>query len=299
MPKFATLGGMGRGRSTASSKQPESSRAEVVPRAAPESGGKLLTRAEAARVLGVSETTLRRREADGLTPIVRGGVHFFEETLVRQAVTTQTHRRRWSAEPPSDGGIAADVFALFAEGVAPRDIVIRLRVPPEVVSRLCEQWTALGDGFFVNAHEAKALNVDGVADIRSLVMAAAAASEICQKCGARPSSVCSSCVEEEAGRLRRSLHNIPARAGAIRVERRRTEDGTEQARLVLVDCEVQNLQKLSHEPGRRTKRDPTLRTEWETAADSEWLGLFEPSAGMGERNSVPLRQQGDGAAGGQ
>jgi hypothetical protein len=230
---------------------------------------------------------------------VRGGVHFFEETLVRQAVTTQTHRRRWSAEPPSDGGIAADVFALLGEGVAPRDIVIRLRVPPEVVARLCAQWSQLGDGFFVSARDAKALDVGSVDDVRSLLMAASAASETCQKCGGRPSSVCAGCVKEEAGGLRRALYNIPMQARALRVERRRAEDGSEEARLVLVGCQVQNLDKLSHEPGRRTKRDPTLRTEWETAADSEWLTLFDPSAGTGEGSSVPMRQQADGAVGGE
>lgn len=277
-PKSATLGGMRKRRGSDTETNAESPQVELVPASAAEDGGRLLTRAEAARVLGISETTLRRREAEGLRPIVRGGVHMFEETVIRQAVTTHTHRRRWSEEPASDGGIAADVFSLLAEGVAPRDIVIRLRIPPEVVSRLCEHWARLGDGFFVSAEEANSLNVSSVGAIRALVTAALQSSPECEICGTRPSSVCFPCNSERTKDLRRALYNIPVRPKELRVERRANSEGREEVRLVLIGCEVQNLAKHAHEPGRRTRGEPTLRTEWELASASEWASLFATDA---------------------
>ena len=119
-------------------------------------GGKLLTRHEAARRLGISETTLRRRERDVLKPVMVDGVHMFEERQVRSVVTT-LRRKLGGSTAAADGGVAADVFELLRDGVQPVEIVMRLRLPPDVVNRLCEQWSAMRGGFMVSAEDATAL----------------------------------------------------------------------------------------------------------------------------------------------
>src|SRR5208282_4244006 len=111
--------------------------AQVVP----SGSGKMLSRHEAARALGVSEGTLRRLAADGIKPVVQGRRHFYEETVIQEAVRTKSVRRRWTDMPPTtDGGVAADVFALLREGVTAREVVERLRVSPELVAKLLTQW---------------------------------------------------------------------------------------------------------------------------------------------------------------
>jgi len=239
----------------------------IIPAAAP---SRLLTRQEAARMLGVSETTLRRREGEGLRPTMRGRTHMYEETLVRQMTTTM--RRRWSGPAPMDGGVAADVFGLLADGIAPRDVVIRLRVPPEIVGRLCSQWAELGDGFFVPGEDATTLGLRGVEDVRAAVRRvaeveaqAAASQTACTRCNAPSTSICRDCF---ASMARRAFgHGVSGNVG--RVERRRTDEGVLEARLVLNDCDVQNVS---------TKRGAggcTLTTEWEPDTGRfHWSRLF-------------------------
>jgi hypothetical protein len=86
--------------------------AEVVAAEAAPERGKLLTRREAAERLGISETTLRRRERDELKPIVVDGVHMFEERQVRSVTTL---RRQVGVLGAVDGGVAADVFELLRD----------------------------------------------------------------------------------------------------------------------------------------------------------------------------------------
>ena len=221
-------------------------------------------------MLGVSETTLRRREGEGLRPTMRGRTHMYEETLVRQMTTTM--RRRWSGPAPMDGGVAADVFALLADGVAPRDVVIRLRVAPEIVGRLCSQWAELGDGFFIPGEDAATLGLCGVDDVRAAVRRvaeveaqAAVSQTTCAQCNAPSASICRDCF----GSMVRRAFGYGIAGKVARVERRRTDDGVLEARLVLNDCDVQNVS---------TKRGAggcTLMTEWEPDTGRfHWSRLF-------------------------
>jgi hypothetical protein len=141
-------------------------RAEVVQRAADDSGGRLLTRSETARLLGISESTLRRREAEGaLRPtVVHGRTAMYEETRV--STVMQTVRKRWGAPEATDGATAARVFELLAGDVGLRDIVQRLELAPEIVAKLACQWGELGEGFFVTKAEAMELGVKNVQDVR-------------------------------------------------------------------------------------------------------------------------------------
>lgn len=177
--------------------------AEVLPASTSHGGSRLLTRREAARVLGISETTLRRRELEGLTPIVRDGVHVFEETVVRQFVTTMS-RRRVTEERSPDGGTAAEVFALLRQGVAPRDVVEQLRVPPSVVARLVSEWASLGSGVYLPGEMAKDLGVATPADILAKLANAtkrendaALAGPQCCNCRVKAAAYCPECARGE------------------------------------------------------------------------------------------------------
>jgi hypothetical protein len=103
--------------------------------------GRLLRRTEAARLLGVSKSTLRRMEGAELTPVVGPrNVHLFQEEEVRAVVIT----RRTRIDPQSSTGeVAADAFALFDAGVDVVDAVKQLRVAPEVLEPLYERWARL------------------------------------------------------------------------------------------------------------------------------------------------------------
>lgn len=103
--------------------------------------GKLLRRTEAARLLGVSKSTLRRMEGTALTPVVGPkNVHLFQEEEVRAIVVT---RRAHVAMPANAGDVAADAFALFDDGVHVVDAVKQLRVAPDVIEALYERWARL------------------------------------------------------------------------------------------------------------------------------------------------------------
>jgi hypothetical protein len=103
--------------------------------------GRLLRRTEAARMLGVSKSTLRRMEGDALTPVVGPrNVHLFQEEEIRAVVVT---RRAHLEVGPAAGDVAAEAFALFDAGVHVVDAVKQLRVPPDVVERLHATWARL------------------------------------------------------------------------------------------------------------------------------------------------------------
>lgn len=100
--------------------------------------GKLLGRTQAARLLGVSKSTLRRMEGQRLTPVVGPkNVHLFHEEQVQSLIVT---RRSAPGSSRVTGDNAADAFELFDDSVHPVDVVKRLRIEPEVVEALHERW---------------------------------------------------------------------------------------------------------------------------------------------------------------
>lgn len=179
------------------------------------SSGKLIRRTSAARLLRVSVSTLRRLEGSELNPIVdAGGVHMFDET----EVLSLRHRREQSILAPTEtgGAIAADVFALLDTGAHPVDIVKQLRIAPQLVISLQEQWVAMREGFAVTSQQAKDLarlmlvesfsgSADkAIADIRARVEDLARVrygSTKCRVCRARTAAVCSECGGGERARL--------------------------------------------------------------------------------------------------
>lgn len=113
------------------------------------SNGKLLRRTEAARLLGVSKSTLRRMEGTALRPVVGPkNVHLFQEEEVRAVVVT---RRAHVGVQGNCGDVAADAFALFDAGVDVVDVVKQLRVSPDVIEGLYERWAKLRSMLLLSA----------------------------------------------------------------------------------------------------------------------------------------------------
>lgn len=114
--------------------------------AAPMPDGKL-TRADVARRLGVSRTTVRRFEGKALHPVEGpGGVRFFEEREVQALQITYRADRSAACATDADdaddaaGHHAADAFERFDHGATPSDVVKALHLRPELVLSLHEAW---------------------------------------------------------------------------------------------------------------------------------------------------------------
>jgi hypothetical protein len=100
---------------------------------------RLLTRNQAAQLLGVSVSTVIRRE-HALKPVLVNGVHMFDEAVVRREVTTIRQRHAVASLGPTAGDVAASVFELLEADAEPAQIVIRLKVAPDIVQALRSQW---------------------------------------------------------------------------------------------------------------------------------------------------------------
>ncbi|MDD9946973.1 MAG: helix-turn-helix transcriptional regulator [Myxococcales bacterium] len=91
-------------------------------------GEVLLTRAQAARRIGVSVSTIRRMEGAELEPVLVDGKHLFHLPEVDR------YRR------VTDGELAARAFQMFNDGRCVIDVVIELQEPPERIEKLHERW---------------------------------------------------------------------------------------------------------------------------------------------------------------
>ena len=189
---------------------------------------KLLRRTEAARLLDMSVSTLRRREGEVLHPIVgENGVHLFDEAQVRSVSITLRGREAIGALGGS-GETAAEVFTLLDEGEHPVDIVKRLRLSPDVVTALHGQWARMRGGFVVTADEAAELSRVARSGKLGNATAAIAAlhgrvsilqqmrqgSATCAMCGDRTASICDPCVVRTRGPLSTTSVTTEERADA-------------------------------------------------------------------------------------
>jgi hypothetical protein len=216
-------------------KQPSSN--PLPPERHDAAGSKLLKRTEAARVLGVSVSTLRRHEGTAVTPIVgANGVHLFEEAELRSVKITVRRREAFAALGTTSGDVAADVFELLDQKVHPVDIVKRLRLPPDAVATLLEQWAQLRGGFVVNADEAQecsrllrgapiASGRDATRRLRARIDALGRLhdSPRCASCGEKAAIACEACVLQRRG---------PLTTLRVRLERRTDEQTVEWVRVV-------------------------------------------------------------------
>jgi hypothetical protein len=205
------IGDIGEGGTTGADANPaanESFAAEIVPPAIlAGSPGRLLTRGQVARRLGLSLSTVRRMEGEQLNPIVGArGVRYFEETEI-QTVLVRVRRTRMPDDERADGALAAAAFTLFRNGVAVVAVVKELRESPEKVEKLFEDWKRLRGTILLDAKSlavlAGDLNASGLPDEKALLSAVAefmkGTEPLCILCEQEPAYWCRSCAQE-AGR---------------------------------------------------------------------------------------------------
>jgi hypothetical protein len=147
------------------------------PGVAPPRQRDLVTREQLGRLMGKHERTIRRWERNRLAPAVlvgEDGTHRFDLAHVRELVEV---REGTQAAPHcfEDGETTAQVFDLFAGGVEPVEVVMRLRLAAAAVDVLRRQWAALRGGYVVDRETARAICalrgetiLDGQALLKSL-----------------------------------------------------------------------------------------------------------------------------------
>ena len=109
-----------------------------------------LTREQASDLLGVSQTTIKKWQEEGLlSPVLgqrKGHMGQRELWLYDPRELAGIPRRKITASGTSDdpGEIAARAFERFDDGVALRGVVVALRIPPERAADLHDQWSRMG-----------------------------------------------------------------------------------------------------------------------------------------------------------
>jgi hypothetical protein len=173
----------------------------------PTGAGRMLNRPEAARQLGISESTLRRRiEGSVITPVVGpDGVHRFCEQQVKELIV-----RRVQLGPPDpaayDGPTAAAIFALFDEGLTAIEVVKRTQHDPRLVGALRERYASLQGGFFITAYDLNEIEgltwLDGSFPIQSaselIANLKSSAPDRCDICKKHEPKVCAHCTRRLA-----------------------------------------------------------------------------------------------------
>lgn len=245
--------------------------------------GKLLKRTEAARLLGMSVSTLRRREGEVLNPIVgEGGVHLFDEAEVRAVMITMRGKSALAAMGPSSGLIASEVFTLLDEDVHPVEIVKRLRLAPEVVTALRKQWIEMRGGFTVSREQT--LEFGGIARSGAPSTAVAALASIrrrvetltrmrsgsarCDACYDSTASMCEACVVVTRGPLSCMRMDLEQRSGT---------EGREELRLV-VDAYWDDV-------GESGGNVACLRSDWYSLADLAKSPIADIADGLRRRHA--------------
>ena len=166
--------------------------------------GKLLTRGQVARRLGMSLSSVRRMEGEQLKPIVdERGVHYFEETEI-QAVFVRVRRARAPRDELASGSLAAAAFTLFRGGADVVAVVKELHEAPEAIEALFGQWKRFRGAVLLDAKTlasiANDLNADTISDEQTLLTAVAAFKKgtepACVLCARGQAYWCRGCAQE-------------------------------------------------------------------------------------------------------
>lgn len=107
--------------------------------------GRLITRAQAAKILGWGYSTVKRSEGIDLHPVRDArGVYWFREEEVR-ALARRLQQGEVIEDPAKhyDGPTAARVFKMLDEGQTLPDIIIALELHPAIAREIANQWADL------------------------------------------------------------------------------------------------------------------------------------------------------------
>lgn len=108
----------------------------------------LLSHTPAARVLGVSPSQLRRYARTGVVEpamIDERGQRYFDEAILLEKRLVLRGEARPAPKEVEDTELAVAAFGLFETGVAPVDVVLRLRASPKKIQSLFATWRAMRD----------------------------------------------------------------------------------------------------------------------------------------------------------
>jgi hypothetical protein len=101
---------------------------------------------QAARIGGVSKSTIRRAEQDGelATELGPSGEHLIEEAQLRQWLLRNARvKKTKESQDAARGAMAAQVFDRFDQGDNPVDVVKAYAYDPDLVEHLYAQWARL------------------------------------------------------------------------------------------------------------------------------------------------------------
>jgi hypothetical protein len=117
-----------------------------------------LTRNGVAALMGVSPSTVIRRERQGvLRAELVDGVHLFDETEVRRTITTSRHRTALATLGDASGDVAAVVFRELDAAVTEVEIVKRHAIAPAVVKGPVAQYREFRGEVAIRLEELAAL----------------------------------------------------------------------------------------------------------------------------------------------
>lgn len=168
-----------------------------------EPASRKLTRNDVAALMGVSPSTVVRRERAGvLRAEILDGVHVYDELEVRRTITTSRHRSAISTLGGASGDIAALVFTELDGGASEIDIVKRHALAPSVVRALAADYREFRQEVTIRADELASLR----SELERLCARPAGQPRrlTCQACGrAHRVRACAACLASASARVER------------------------------------------------------------------------------------------------
>jgi len=185
-------------------------------------GDDLLTRAELAKAIKKSKTTIRRWEDQGkLTPIINErGVRLYRASDVKSIDASAVieplpqARAHVLTAAQASGDLAAEVFARLERGESAVKIVAELRVHPDVVDGLMKRWARFKRAIFLSREDIYAIEDALELRVREFtaeclvdrIRRTAARLAKCMRCKKERPSMCSTCVSERIERCEWCKH---------------------------------------------------------------------------------------------
>jgi hypothetical protein len=168
-----------------------------------------LTRADVAALMGVSPSTVVRRERAGLLRAeVIDGVHVFDETEVKHTITTLRHRIAITALGGAAGDVAALVFRELDDGATPIEIVKRHAVAPAAVKALLAQYREFRDEVTIPASELAELRSQVAERSLNAPRVESARPVMCMGCDREPRvRACAACLASTHAHVERKDHD--------------------------------------------------------------------------------------------
>ena len=167
--------------------------------------GANMTRGQVAKTLGVSITAVRKMEDQGrLTPeIGPGRIRYFDVQQVQTVTRMRFAEKKTNGTGVVDGNLGADVFARLEAGEPPVQIVIQMRLPPDLVERLAEQHARMHGALLLtreNVDEIGSADLLGARPSSASIMIAGiraiSAPLKCDRCSKRPAVRCVPCTRK-------------------------------------------------------------------------------------------------------